>query len=89
MLTCYLVILPITNGLSHLFSRLYHTIYIAILIATGLVAYKTLIEKKDAPSNTIEEERSENTNVGQKKNAISRRKTILALKVDQEIDVYI
>ena len=45
LLTCYLVILPITNGLNHLFGRLIDTYHTAIVIVGAFVAYKTFIER--------------------------------------------
>ena len=45
LLTCYLIILPITNGLSHLFGRLIDTYHTAIVIVGAFLAYKTFIEK--------------------------------------------
>ena len=48
LLTCYLVILPITNGLSHLFGRLIDTYHTAIVIVGAFVAYKTFIERPQA-----------------------------------------
>ena len=53
LLTCYLIILPITNGLSHLFGRLFDTYHTAIAIITAFVAYKTFIEKKNEPDPQI------------------------------------
>ena len=47
LLTCYLVVLPITNGLSHLFGRLIDTYHTAIVIAGAFVAYKTFFEKRN------------------------------------------
>ena len=47
LLTCYLIILPITNGLSHLFGRLFDTYNTAIVIIGAFAAYKTFIEKKN------------------------------------------
>ena len=47
LLTCYLVILPITNGLSHLFGRLIDTYHTAIVIVGAFVAYKTFIENRN------------------------------------------
>ena len=47
LLTCYLIVLPITNGLSHLFGRLIDTYHTAIVIAGAFVAYKTFIERKN------------------------------------------
>ena len=46
LLTCYLVVLPITNGLSHLFGHLIDTYHSAILIVGAFVAYKTFFEKR-------------------------------------------
>ena len=47
LLTCYLIVLPITNGLSHLFGRLIDTYHTAIVIVGAFLAYKTFIEKKN------------------------------------------
>ena len=47
LLTCYLVVLPITNGLSHLFGRLIDTYHTAIVIVGAFVAYKTFIERRN------------------------------------------
>ena len=47
LLTCYLIILPITNGLSHLFGRLIDTYHTAIVIVGAFVAYKTFIENRN------------------------------------------
>ena len=47
LLTCYLIILPITNGLSHLFGRLIDTYHTAIVIVGVFVAYKTFIENNN------------------------------------------
>ena len=47
LLSCYLVILPITNGLSHLFGRLISTYQTAILIIGAIVTYKTFFENKN------------------------------------------
>ena len=47
LLTCYLIVLPITNGLSHLFGRLIDTYHTAIVIAGAFVAYKTFIERRN------------------------------------------
>ena len=46
LLTCYLIVLPITNGLSHLFGRLIDTYHTAIIIVGAFVAYKTFIERR-------------------------------------------
>ena len=46
LLTCYLIVLPITNGLSHLFGRLIDTYHTAIVIVGAFVAYKTFIERR-------------------------------------------
>ena len=48
LLTCYLVVLPITNGLSHLFGRLIDTYHTAIVIVGAFVAYKTFIKQNNA-----------------------------------------
>lgn len=47
LLTCYLTILPITKGISHLFGRLFDTYHTVFAIIGAFVAYKTLIEKKN------------------------------------------
>jgi hypothetical protein len=47
LLTCYLVVLPITNGLSHLFGRLIETYNTALVIVGAFVTYKTFIEKRN------------------------------------------
>jgi hypothetical protein len=54
LLTCYLIILPITNGLSHLFGRLIDTYHTALVIVGAFLAYKTLIEKKN-DSQTVQQ----------------------------------
>jgi hypothetical protein len=46
LLSCYLVILPITNGLSHLFGRLVSTYQTALLIIGAIVTYKAFFENK-------------------------------------------
>ena len=48
LLTCYLVILLITNGLSHVFGYLIDTYHMAIIIVGAFVAYKTFIENPQA-----------------------------------------
>ena len=60
LLTCYLIILPITNGFSNLFSRLFITFHIAILIVGALiyVVYKIFIEQKEDSSNQRKKDRS-------------------------------
>ena len=47
LLTSYLVILPITNGISNLFGRLVGTYQTALVIGGAYVTYKTFFEKKD------------------------------------------
>ena len=49
LLSCYLVILPITNGLSHLFGRLVSTYQTALIILGTIVTYKAFFEKKNGP----------------------------------------
>ena len=52
LLSCYLVILPITNGLSHLFGRLINTYQTAILIIGAIVTYKAFFENKNGLQTT-------------------------------------
>ena len=60
LLTCYLVILPITNGFSHLLDRLFITFHIAIMIVGALIyaAYKIFIEKKSDSHSKTKDKRS-------------------------------
>ena len=51
LLSCYLVILPITNGLSHLFGRLVSTYQTALTILGTIVTYKAFFEKKNRPQS--------------------------------------
>lgn len=51
LLSCYLVILPITNGLSHLFGRLVSTYQTALIILGAIVTYKAFFEKKNEPQS--------------------------------------
>jgi hypothetical protein len=60
LLILYLVMLPITNGFSNLFNRLFITFHIAIAIVGALIyaAYKIFIEKKSDSHSEKEEEKS-------------------------------
>lgn len=60
LLTCYLVILPITNGFSNLFDRLSLTFHVDIAIVSALVyaMYKIFFEKKNDSHNESKEEKS-------------------------------
>ena len=65
LLTCYLIILPITNGLSHLFGRLIDTYHTAIVIVGAFLAYKTFIEKKNDSQTELQREQVLNNNPNQ------------------------
>ena len=65
LLTCYLIILPITNGLSHLFGRLIDTYHTAIVIVGAFLAYKTFIEKKNDSQTELQPEQVLNNNRNQ------------------------
>ena len=78
LLSCYLVILPITNGLSHLFGRLVSTYQTALIILGAVVTYKAFFEKKnghhdqsaglDAGNNAPDEEEESRNNDEQETN---------------------
>jgi hypothetical protein len=55
LLSCYLVILPITNGLSHLFGRLVSTYQTALLIIGAIATYKAFFESKNKRQSAEED----------------------------------